>query len=81
MATEKGYTYVILIFISHFIDFFIILAFLEIIELKFCDFDKNLRRNIKNRADNETRETFLNIRNNSEDLNERNESLDISNEK
>ena len=81
MATEKGYTYVILIFISHFIDFFIILVFLEIIELKFCDFDKNLRRNIKNRADNETRETFLNVRNNSEDLNERNESLDISNEK
>ena len=80
MATEKGYTYVILIFISHFIDFFIILVFLEIIELNFCDLNKNLKRNIKNRADDETRQSIENIRNNS-DINERNESLDAPNEK
>ena len=79
MATKKGFIYVILIFISHFIDFFIILVFLEIIELNFCDLNKNLKRNIKNRADDETRQSIENIRNNS-DINERNESLDAPNE-
>lgn len=35
MVTKKGFIYIMLIFISHIIDFFIILVFLETIESKF----------------------------------------------
>ena len=51
IKTKKGLIYVLLLLFSHFIELFIILIFIEIIELNFCGCNKNLKRNIKDRAD------------------------------
>jgi len=45
----------IIISISYFLEFFMILVFLEIIELNFCGLNENVKRNIKDRADEEIR--------------------------
>ena len=47
--------FIIVILISYFIEDFVTLVFLEIIELKFCDLDKNTKRKIKERAEDETK--------------------------
>ena len=51
IKTKKGFIYVLLLLFSHFIELFIILVFIEIIELNFCGCNKNLKRNIKDRTD------------------------------
>ena len=63
----------IMILISYFIEYFVILVFLEIIELKFCDLDKNTRRNIKERGEDETNKSIENLVNKKSE--ERNDSV------
>ena len=58
MTSKKGTIFVSLILTSHLIEFFAILVFLELIELKFWGLDENIKRNIKNRADIETRKSI-----------------------
>lgn len=52
---RSGIIILAVILVNHILEFFVILVFLEIIELKFCGLDKNLKKNIKDRADDETR--------------------------
>ena len=65
---------------SHLIEFFVILVFLEIIELKFCNLDQNLKKNIKYRADLETRESLEFIKDNNDNSMERNDSAETLSE-
>ena len=67
-----------LIFASHLLDIFNTMIFLEIIELKFCGFTRNLKRNIKDRVDLQVRKSLEDINKKNEDLFERNESFDTS---
>ena len=55
---NKNITFIILINISYFIEDFIILVFLEIIELNFCDLDKNTKRKIKERGEDEANKSI-----------------------
>jgi hypothetical protein len=59
--------------ISYILEFFMILVFLEIIEFNFWGLNKNIKRNIKDRADNEVK---LSLTNNENE--ERNPSYDSS---
>ena len=59
--------------ISYILEFFMILVFLEIIELNFWGLDENIKRNIKDRADDEVK---LSLTNNENE--ERNPSYDSS---
>ena len=45
-------------YIFIFLEIFIILIYLEIIELNFCGFEKNLKKNIDSRAINEIIQIF-----------------------
>jgi len=56
------------------------LVFLEIIELNFCDLNKNIRRSIKDRAELETRESLKDLINKNENLVERNDSVETLSE-
>ena len=78
LANQKGMIFIGLIMGTHLLDFFIILVFLEIIELKFCGLDKNIKRNIKDRGELEATKSFEDLRKNSENLVERNASTDTS---
>ena len=48
---EKDKIETIIIFMIFFVELIMILIFCEIIELNFCGFEKNTRKNIKQRAD------------------------------
>ena len=74
LKSKKGFIFVGLLLLTHLIEFFVILVFLEIIELNFCNLDENIRRNIKDRADRETRGSIKDIDDNLIDINNRNES-------
>jgi len=50
---------IIFLSISFFIELFMILVFLEIIEVNFCGLDKNLKKHIELRSITETDSTFL----------------------
>lgn len=80
LTTKKGYIFVSMLLISHLIEFFVILVFLEIIELKFCNLDQNLKKYIKNRADLETRESLEYIENDNDNSMERNDSAETLSE-
>ena len=56
----------ILILITFILEIMASFAFMEMIELRFCGFDQNLRDNIRKRADSETKIIMKNI----SDLNE-----------
>lgn len=70
----------ILRFISCFCELINFLIYLEIIELKFCDFDKNLRKNIEKRAalDGITNADINS--NDSDDSDDNNNNLEVDNE-
>ena len=53
IKTSSGAFYIIMILINHILVIFVILVFLEIIELNFWDLEKNLKRNIMKRAETE----------------------------
>jgi hypothetical protein len=70
----KGYEDMsVIISISYFLEFFMILIFLEIIELNFWGLNENLKRKIKDRADDEVKLSLTDIGNE-----ERNPSYDCS---
>ena len=80
LTSQNKLTFYILLSISYFIEFFVILVFLEIIELNFCDLNKNIRRSIKDRAELETRESLKDLINKNENLVERNDSVETLSE-
>ena len=53
IKTTSGAFYIIMILINHILAIFVILVFLEIIELNFWDLEKNVKRNITKRAETE----------------------------
>jgi len=61
--------------ISYILEFFMILVFLEIIELNFCGLNENVKRKIKDRADDEVKLSLIDKENENE---ERNSSFDNS---
>ena len=75
IKTKKEVIFCILILINYFIELFIILVFLEIIELKFCGLDQNTKKNIEARAELETRASIAEVENKNENLVERNDSV------
>lgn len=75
MNNEKIIFYPLLV-ISYFIELFFVLVFLEIIELKFCSLNENVKRNIKERAENEVRSSLENLQNKIENIEEGNETND-----
>ena len=68
-SKAKYYAFIIII-VCHFIEFFAILIFLELIEIKVWGFDENLKRNITERANLETQNSLKDIRTPSEFLDE-----------
>ena len=66
---------IIIMSISYILEFFMILVFLEIIELNFCGLNENIKRKIKDRADDEVRLSLPDKENENE---ERNPSFDNS---
>ena len=81
MKTKKGFIYIILLLISHIFEFFILLTFIEIIELNFCDCNKNLKRNIKDRADNDIESIEKNINENEDSISEISDNVDEEEDK
>ena len=58
---------IMVIFISYILEVILVLIFLEKLELNFCGLNKNLKKNIQNRADIEMRDSLIldEIKNNS----------------
>ena len=67
-------------FISCFCELINFLIYLEIIELKFCDLDKNLKKNIEKRAALDGITNADNNSNDSDDSDENNNNLEVDNE-
>ena len=62
---------IMVIFISYILEVILVLIFLEKLELNFCGLNKNLKKNIQNRADIEMRDSLIQdeIKNNSFEVN------------